>query len=206
MTCHRRSRRRACLPCASSGDSSGYHTEREPGHTGGRDKVSPRCGFSCESSSCLTGKRTFYTWSRSKESCHCGFFGVSSSYWSGRQICHKLCRGRAVPQNGSDGVTLSLKSKKTTSYIFCRHKAPLLCGSSRAFASYCFGRMTLYSWGSPGQFAIFFAADTDFEDLAGTCMAGQFEVQPFQVLSYFVAKSVAEIVAQAVEDLELGLQ
>ena len=130
MTCHRRCRRRACLPCVSSGDSSGYHTERKPGHTGGRDKVSPRCGFSCESSSCLTGKRTFYTWSRSKESCHCGFFGVSSSYWSGRKICHKLCRGRAVPQNGSDGVTLSLKSKKTTYDIFCSQKASLLneCG------------------------------------------------------------------------------
>ena len=66
--------------------------------------------------------------------------------------------------------------------------------------------MTLYSWGSPGQFAIFFAADTDFEDQAGACTAGQFEaypaghveVQSVQVVAYFVAKSVAEIVVQAV--------
>ena len=123
MTCHRRCRRRACLPCVPSGDSSGYYTERRPGHTGGRNKA-PRCVFSCESSSCLTGK-SFHTWSRGKESCHCGFFGVSSSYWSGRKICHKPCRGRAVSQNGSDCVTLSLKSKNTTPYIFCSHKAPL---------------------------------------------------------------------------------
>ena len=125
----------------------------------------------------MTGK-SFHTWSRSKESCHYGFFGVSSS----------------------------LKSKKTTSYIWCSQKAPFLGGSSHAFVRYCFGRTTLYRWGNLGQFAIFFAADTDFEDLAGTGMAGQFEVQSFQVVSYFVAKSVAEIVAQAVEDLELGLQ
>ena len=154
LTCHRRSRRRACLPCVSSGDSPGYQTERMPGHTGGRDKVSPRRGFSCESSSCLTGKRSFYTWSRSKESCHCGFLGVSSSYWSGSKICHNLCRGRAVPQNGSDDVTLSLKSTKTTSCIFCSRKAPVLCGSSHALVSYCFGRMTLYIWGSPGPSSV----------------------------------------------------
>ena len=56
--------------------------------------------------------------------------------------------------------------------------ASLLCGSSRAFVSYCFGRMTFYSWGSPGQFAIFFAADTDFEDQAVACTAGQVEAYP----------------------------
>ena len=118
--------------------------------------ASLRCGFSCESSSCLTGKRSSYTWSRSKESCHCGFLGVSPSYWSGSKICHNLCRGNLphIPQNGSDGVTLSLKSTKTTSYIFCSHKAPVLCGSSHASVSYCFGKTASYIRGSPGPSSV----------------------------------------------------
>ena len=80
--------------------------------------------------------------------------------------------------------------------------ASLLCGSSRAFVSYCFGRMTFYSWGSPGQFAIFFAADTDFEDQAVACTAGQVEAYSAgQNEAYSAGQNVDDLVVQAVEDL-----
>ena len=96
--------------CVFSCDSSGSHTERKPGDTGDRNKVSLRCGFSCESLSVLTGRRTLCTWSRSKESGQRGFFGVSSGYWTWRKICHKQCRGRAVLQYVSGGGTLGLRN------------------------------------------------------------------------------------------------
>ena len=64
----------------------------------------------------------------------------------------------------SSGDSSGYQTERKPGHTGGRDKAPLLGGSSRAFVSYCFGRTTLCSWGSPGQFAIFFAADTDFED------------------------------------------
>ena len=113
----------AYLLCVSSCESSDPQTERKPGDTGDRNKVSLRCVFSCESSSVLTGRRTLYTSSMSKASCQCELFGGSSGYWTWRKTCHKSRRGRTVLQQGSVCVTLGWKTLKTTFHGHCSQKA-----------------------------------------------------------------------------------
>ena len=93
------SRIRESRHCVSSYDSSGYQTQKKPGDTGGRKKVSLLCGFLSEYSMFLKRRKTLYNLSRSKASRQCGFFGVSSGYWTGRKICHSHYSQNSSTQN-----------------------------------------------------------------------------------------------------------
>ena len=116
--------------CVSSCESSGSHTERKSGYTGGTNKVSLRCGFSCESSSCLTRRRTLYTWSRSKAARHCESFCDSSDHWTQRKPgdtgdrnkvylhCEFSCESSSVPIGKRTLYTRNMSTESRQSGFF----------------------------------------------------------------------------------------
>ena len=92
------------------------------GHTGGRNRVSPRCVISCESSRYLVERRTLYIWTRSKESRHCVFSCESSGYQTQRKLGYTGDRDKVYPRCGFSYESSSLVTGRRTLYTWIKSK------------------------------------------------------------------------------------